>query len=405
MTTPHGPERTVRGIYPFGAAAEERSLRFSVSLGRLAVGLASIVLALGCAAAARAGAGDGYSAAAFDATAVPEFEAEGGASPFRTTKTVPYWQGSFTDQTTGATYPYTMVGGDPAKAKSTTVPTSIVPFRLVFADGTVMDATGDVQKVLASPIFTAYAHPLSLNDTTQTGDAFLRAMWNTVGTGYHVLLGQPTVYAAQTVNVPANQGFAFVNARGVLVGMLDAAWFSNRVKNTLNDLHVSPTTLPLLVSHNAVLYEGDPSVCCVLGYHSAALASNGNGDQAVQTAVFAAYLTPRIFSGFPNPGRGVADIHGFSHEIAEWLTDPFVNNQVAPWSAPGYGCQNVLETGDPLVGSWFALPGNTYDAGGDGSWHPQDEAYLSWFAHQSPSASLFGRYTYANTFASYATGC
>jgi hypothetical protein len=275
----------------------------------------------------------------------------------------------------------------------------------VFADGTVMDAAGDVQKVLASPVFEAYAHPLSLNDTTQTGDAFLRAMWNKVGSGYHVLLGQPSVLPTQTLNVPANQGFAFVNSRGVLVGMLDAAWFKNRVKNAVNDLHVPSTTLPILVTHNGVLYDKDPSVCCVLGYHSAGLASNGNGDQAVQTAVFAAYLTPRIFSGFPNPGRGVADIHGLSHEVAEWLTDPFVNNAVAPWSAPGYGCQGVLEVGDPLVGKWFPLGPNPYDAGGDGKWHPQDEAYLAWFAHQSPSPSLFGQYTYANTFASPATGC
>src|SRR5256886_4358429 len=46
-------------------------------------------------------------------------------------------------------------------------------------------------------------------------------------------------------------------------------------------------------------------------------------------------------------------IHALSHEVSEWLNDPFVNNVVPAWSVPfepQYGCSNYLETGDPLVG-------------------------------------------------------
>ena len=51
-------------------------------------------------------------------------------------KTIPYWSSSFTDPTNGVTYPYTMVGTNPFTTNaSTTVPTVIIPFRFVFADG------------------------------------------------------------------------------------------------------------------------------------------------------------------------------------------------------------------------------------------------------------------------------
>ena len=56
-----------------------------------------------------------------------------------------------------------------------------------------MDATGhDVAQTVASPVFQAYAHPSILGgDTTQAGDAFMRAQFGRIGSGYHVLLGSP----------------------------------------------------------------------------------------------------------------------------------------------------------------------------------------------------------------------
>ncbi|HLY27444.1 MAG TPA: hypothetical protein VKQ72_13960, partial [Aggregatilineales bacterium] len=62
---------------------------------------------------------------------------------------------------------------------------------------------------------------------------------------------------------------------------------------------------------------------------------------------------------------------------------------------PQYGCTNLLETGDPLVGVGFVVNG----------YHPQDEAFYSWFARETPSRAQNGYYTYLNTFSSVATGC
>ncbi len=349
-----------------------------------------------------------YSAQQFDATATPKFITEGGATPFRTTKTIPYWSASFTDPTNGVTYPYTMVGTNPFTGNGqTTVPIAIIPFRLVFPDGTVMDGSGDIAATIASPIFSSYRYPLSANDRTQYGDAIQRAEFNKLKTNYHVLLGDPQVLPTQTIDVPANQGVAFVNSRGVLIGLMDYYWFTSKLQNAVNALHVPPQTLPLVLTRNTLLYIGDPSVCCVIGYHGAVGSRSGNGDQQVQTYMFGAFITPRTFGGFDQPGAGLGDIHAFSHEVSEWYNDPFVNNVVQPWftpTAPQYGCTGLLETGDPVVGYWFPLPNNP-QPGSNGVWHPEDEVYLSWFARQVPSIAYKGQYTYMGTFTEPANGC
>ena len=352
-----------------------------------------------------------YTAEQFEATAKPRFTTDGGATPFRTSKTIPYWSSTFTDPTNGVTYPYTMVGTNAFSSTSTsTIPTVIIPFRFVFAsapaNGSVMDGAQDVAATIASPIFTNYTYPLSGGDVAQYGDAIQRAQFNRIGSTYHVNLGGPTVLPTQNIDVPANQGFTFRNSRGDLVGLMDIAWFSNRLHQAINDLHVPATALPLILVHNTFMYAVDPSVyCCVIGYHGATASRNGNGDQQVQTYMFGAFVTPRTFGGWP--GVGLSDIHGISHEVSEWMDDPFVNNAVNPWltpTAPQYGCTGLMETGDPVVGYWFPLPGNP-QANANGVWHPEDEVYFSWFARQTPSIAYNGLYTYMGTFTSPATGC
>src|SRR3954470_10423699 len=195
-----------------------------------------------------------YDAAWFAATAKPKFTSDGGATPFRTAKTIPYWSSSFTDPTNGVTYPYTMVGTNPFTTNaSTTVPTVIIPFRFVFADGAVMDGTQDVARTVASPIFTPYTFPVAYSgagEVTQYGDAVYRAQWNKNPSNYHVLLGTPTIYPTQTIEVPANQGFVFTNARGDNVGLIDYYWFSPRLKNAVTSLHVPASTIPMILNHN-----------------------------------------------------------------------------------------------------------------------------------------------------------
>jgi len=123
--------------------------------------------------------------------------------------------------------------------------------------------------------------------------------------------------------------------------------------------------------------------CATKAYH-------GNGNQPVQTFAWASYFSPGLVAAPDGrPGWAYQDIHIVSHEIAEWADDPFINF-VEPWAtgtAPQYGCSELLETGDPVVGIGFAMGTNIYFQGpnpdgtqsADGFYHPEDEVFLPWF--------------------------
>src|SRR4029078_2789182 len=135
----------------------------------------------------------------------------------------------------------------------------------------------------------------------------------------------------------------------------------------------------------------------------------------VKTFAGASWVQPGIYAR-PDGGTDWAlqDIHALSHEIAEWADDPFVNNWVEPWltpTAPQYDCNNILETGDPVVAIGFAMGTNTFQQGpnpngsqsADGSYHPEDEVFLPWFMRTAPNdvseptqsaCAHVGRYTH-----------
>jgi hypothetical protein len=345
--------------------------------------------------------------------------------------TIPYFRSQFTDPTNGVTDPYTMVGTNPANGNATSViPTEIIPFSFTFTTSVdpnfhTLNGADNVTKTIQSPVFqssdvgaaasaTASAPP-SLNagrtvhepsDVTQVADAIYRAQWGMTGSGYHVKLGQPTVMPTQSFVVPQNLGLIVVGSRShAHIGLLDYSWFSTRLHEAINSLHIDPHTLPIILVNNTFLYLGHNTAnCCVLGYHGAFSSLNGNGKQQVQTFMFASYSTQGIFG--TNPGDSfsyIADIHAMSHEVQEFYDDPFVNNAVNPWltpTAPQYGCTSDLETGDPVVGYGFEITmsnGITY--------HPEDEAHYSWFAREDPSRAESGYYTYLNNFPTVAHGC
>ena len=373
----------------------------------------------------------------------PKFTTEGGVDPqyLVNARTIAHWSFQFTDPTNGATYPITMVGTDPRNGNvATTVHTVIVPLKMNFVAGGqdtsilndlgysgfratplthTFDGSRRVNDVLNSPAFkTTFTTPSVMGgDTAQVGDAFVRAQWNKIGTGYHVKISNDTVLPTQTLDVPANQGLAYQRPVGAwretngygptdtITGVANYQWFSAQVQNMIKGLHVDPTTVPIFLTDNVLLYSGNKNYtnCCVIGYHGAGIVpgyssgpGNGQGQNAVQTYIYSAWTTPGTYSGFltdytgvrsaPSPTRGLADIHALSHEVSEWLDDPFVNNLVQPWltpTAPQYGCTAYLETGDPVVGVWFPYPGNNAAATTGttyySQYHPEDEVEAQWF--------------------------
>jgi hypothetical protein len=406
---------------------------------------------------------------------------EGGATVLPTTRTIPHWWASTTDPNNGVTYGYNMVGADPNRCSGSacdvTIQVDITPI-IVNVGGRTFDGRGVVAPTLASPEFatnnygttpaatgpdvfgpnhpasdpscsTAYGDVcaprgpgglLSQGDAgvpLQLEDATMRAQFNKTGSSpYHVRL-QPNLLPAVTIDVPQNQGTLIVSGRGVIGGQVDYGWWSSKIKNL--ESQADPTHLPLYLTDNIFLYLSNiPGNCCVIGYHGTQAtglghgSGSGNGNQPVQTFAWASYVQPGFYAR-PDGGTDWAlqDIHAISHEIAEWADDPFVNNWVEPWltpTAPQYGCTNILETGDPVVGIGFAMGTNTYFQGqnpngtqsADGYFHPEDEALLPWFLRlapntvseptQHPSPNI-GRYTLMGDlnphpgFRQPATGC
>ena len=408
-------------------------------LSAITAAVATSVALVGAAPAAFASGSAGTATLPVMDPAGAQFTEAAGATPLATDKTIPHWNGSFTDPTNGTTYGYNMVGVDPSTNSASTVPTDIIPVNVVFSANNdyALNGTDVVDRTVASPIFQASDYTTTAKSTGGPGqlspgnvgvqyeDAIMRSQFNKTGTGYHLNLGQPAVQAPVTLTVPTGKGSAYRNSRGVTYGLVDYAWFSSRIQQLMGQVHTDPTHLPIFLTNNVMLYEGTLSNCCVIGYHGASKATgngggstNGSGNQGVQTFAFSAYSTPGTFGG-----DYIKDIHALSHEIAEWGDDPFVNNTVDPWvtpTAPQYGCTSVMETGDPVVGIGFTLPGNTFDTGAraDGSWHPEDEVFLPWFARQSPNTTAQatqsgngGRYTFMGDLNPYpgfqkpATGC
>jgi len=389
-----------------------------------------------------------------DADLGAKFTTVGGAQVLPTDRTVTHWFGSTLDAHDGVTYGYNMVGANPStcsgSACGVTFETDITPL-IVNIAGLTFDGNSVLNATLASPVFALndYAStPFATNDAAtltrgaggalsagqaglalQLQDATQRIQFDKGGSSpYHVRL-HPNTLPSYTINVPNGQGFLLQSGRGVVFAAVNASWWASQIKNLTNQ--ADPTHLPIYLSHDVLLF--DPVGCCIIGFHGAATKNTkSNGNPKVQTFVWATYLSAGIYA---RPNGGVAwniqDIHPLSHEVAEWADDPFVNNTVEPWltpTAPQYGCTDILETGDPVVGIGIAKGNNTFFQGpnpngsqsADGYYHPEDEVFLPWFMRSAPNliseatqaaSANIGRYTLmgdlnpAPGFRAPATGC
>src|SRR5262249_25224740 len=106
----------------------------------------------------------------------------------RRVQTVPTWGQDFSIR--GKTYSYRIVGQAPSSAATTTVPTLIVPIRLIVpssdpgAPPTIFDATPIVPHIVSSPLFS----PTLSGNMVQFHDAMLRAEFPTAPTDWHTIL-------------------------------------------------------------------------------------------------------------------------------------------------------------------------------------------------------------------------
>jgi hypothetical protein len=301
------------------------------------------------------------------------------------------------------TFPLTfnVVGTDPSLgANTTTIPTVLVPLRFIFpnAGNPTLDGTNVIAATQNSPIFQAADYMAGSVDLgiTQYGDALQRGQfWNLPGfsPNYHVLLGAPSIGATITVSVPAGKGNAYPLSGGGFIGVLDNAYFSQFLRTLLPNY--SANQLPIFTTDNVYLgANGLIQNCCGLGFH----ASQSAPIATAKTWIYAAYAEPGTFSG-SQAGLSFVDVVPLSHEVAEWLNDPFVGafsgiNWIPPAVLPGQGgsCIINFETGDPLEAPPFTFAKVTNST----TYHLQDEVFVTWYLHSPPSFSVNAWNTFQN---------
>ncbi|HZQ22367.1 MAG TPA: hypothetical protein VFA89_06165 [Terriglobales bacterium] len=308
--------------------------------------------------------------------------------------TLPTWSGAF--RIGLVNYHYTMLGSDPALGSATTLITAVlIPLKMIFSDGTILDATAPVfgetrsstRLVQVSPLFqqTNFSPGGTNVGTTEYIDAFQRAnFWSFVSTtspNYHVRFKLVTT-PVQALTVPLADGYT-LQGPGNRLGYVNYSWYDGQLRSLLTRLGVRSNTLAIFLGYN--IFQNSPGFVYA-GYHTAV----GNPAQVYMSAGF---FDQKVFS------YG-GDIIALSHEMGETMDDPFVSNIVPAWSNPQQPgtCSNLLEVGDPVSGlgiGIFVVNGYSY--------HPEDLAFLPWFAEQVPSTSVNGWYTFGNNYSLPAT--
>jgi len=322
------------------------------------------------------------------------------------------------------TWQYTMAGnapfgqgGEDEEGETTKIGAPVIPVNLDLRnfDGTprfvngkrlFSDATQFVTPVLNSPVFSNTFYTSS-NEPTQFTDAVQRAeFFHQSDDEWHTLL-RPRVGPARTLTLIRGTYRFALNANGsccrfVLIDI-------NTFINGLFPATATDTTTPVGAAENAgdirtrdistflfpnafLYFNGDPTQCCVIGFHTYDLEPGGatNGFREKRYVLnYSAWISPGIFRD-----ATFGDISALSHEMAETFNDPFVNNAVPWWLSPNGNCQNNLETGDVIEG----LPNAQFPIVLNGStWHPQNEAILQWFAGVTPSSAISHAYSYPDT--------
>jgi hypothetical protein len=331
------------------------------------------------------------SANAADQSARPMFVVPSDHSPLQyepgkappPTATLQTWSGGFTDLK-GHSVTFKMVGTDPSSTNTTThIKTVLIPVIMVYGatngnmtfDPTAAKTGGkgktSVMKMLAkSPIFDDGADFTSGSidcGQTQYVDAFQRCnFWGSVqtNTAYHTILDNTKIKGVKplTIDVASTQGSVMNNPFGSgVVGTMSINTFEGKLTSylTANSTKITPDIFPFFISYDVYLTSGG---CCIGGFHDA---------RGAQSFGYTTYED--------SPGSFSEDIDAVSHETAEWMDDPFVNNRV--------NCtdNNILEVGDPLevlpnYGT-FTVNLNKF------TWHPQSLAMMPYFGDATTTSA------------------
>jgi hypothetical protein len=310
----------------------------------------------------------------------------------------------------GQVFPYTMVGKDPARKQTTTIPTQYIPMSFFFdefvdqnGNNIVIDTTVINDEIANSPLFENSQFATGF---TQFEDAQMRAEFfplfnkesdNNGNDSYHVLLGHPQTLIPVTIEVPPGSSIVLQAPDGNLVAIIDINFIVSQLNTLVQTEPITVNAIPIFLTRNALygdFAKQQLASCCVGGFHTAFESNQVGSNIFVQTFDFATSLDADIAEfAFGDPTI-FADIFPLSHELGETLNDPFVNNVTPKYQIPGAPagvCQNSLEVGDIIENlanptQPITLHGFTY--------HPQTLALLQWFEGKTPSDAINGDYSF-----------
>jgi chitinase len=303
---------------------------------------------------------------------------------------VPHFTGSFFSE--GKVFPYTLVGGSPQAGGTTEIPTQLIPIAMFFegledeSGEPIVLTTGHIlPRVMSSPNFRTASYATG---NGQFADAVQRAQFfRIMAQDWHTTLGEPQELKPVVIDVPRGLAKVYRNrSTGVLYAVVDSAFFISQLNTIVQIEELRHDALVLALTANVFLSPGaDVKRCCVLGFHTAFENGRPANIPQIQTLVWASWIDQGIL------GTSVADVTPLSHEISEWMNNPFGNNVVPAWQPFGGsgGCQTTIETADPLA----ALPNAGYPVPIDGYvYHPQSQVLLNWFG--APSYSFDGAFSF-----------
>ncbi len=304
---------------------------------------------------------------------------------------VPFFSDAFTFE--DKRFPFTMVGHAPKSGVTARVKTQLIAISMFFegyvdnaGDPIILDVSSVVPQVVNSPNFRQSSYRTGF---TQFGDAVQRAeFFHSMNSDWHTLLRPPEMLTPLTIYVPRGSATLYRIPSGKVFAVVDTAFFISHLNTIIQTENLDISALPIALTTNVLLAPGGKiQTCCVLGFHTAFDTGISGDSVQVQTFLWASWMDAGIFGGT------LADVTPLSHEIQEWMNNPFGVNLVPAWTFPNGvgGCQDNLETGDPIAvfansGSPVTIDGFTY--------HPQSHALLQWFRRNEQSDAVDGVFSF-----------
>ena len=319
----------------------------------------------------------------------------------------------------GTNYTYTLLGNDPAKGGTTTIPTVLAAIRLTIeapmdAAGrkAVLDAGPVANQVIASPIFADYQFT---SGTTQYADAIMRADFHgQLGSGdWHTRLGQPKVITVN-IDVPVGLGYVLTSKKtGRMLAMVDLRFMQQELFKQLPKDAVAAGTLLVAVARDTTYYvNADATQCCHWGTYGVDTSAG-----ARQPFVLGTYLDPNV-------ADVDADVQPIAQQLARFFRDPLHDplyrgargapvpgNAFPAWTKvpartaleqprqnSGAGGSGIASGGnDPTDTNWKnAVQASTPFVAtiGSASYHLQNVALLQWYNQAASPTSINHAYSF-----------